>query len=185
MSTERYDGKTRKDDIRKWTLIISAVVIVFIAIQIGLHFLKKQTAPDYTVVDLCYGTIREETQEHIKRVVGEVVGDKNGNGNVNVSVKSLLPDYMGGYEENAAPLFAGDYVLFFMTDPSPWEGDLIAEVIDLEGTALYNEYVQFGNGVEFYACILNTKDKDMEEAHRIVDAFLNEEVEDSALESGA
>lgn len=182
MSTERYDGKTRKDDIRKWTLIISAAVVVFIAIQIGLHFLKKANAPDYVVVDMCEGTLTEKTQEHIKRVVGEVVGDKDGNGNVKVSIKSLVSPYLGGYDETAAPLFTGDYVLFFMFDPSPWGSEILAKKISLKGTALCDEYDEHNVGASFYACILNTNDKDMEEAQRIVDAFLNEEPEDSALE---
>jgi hypothetical protein len=177
-STERYDGKSRKDDIRKWSIIVGIVVILFVGLQIGLHFLKKATAADYTVVDMCDGRLTEAVQEHIKQITGGVVGDKNENGNVKVSIKSIMSGYMSDYTESAAAMFTGDYVLFFMIDPAPWDEDILAEKIDLTGTPLWEEWATTNSEMHLYACILNTNDKDMEEAQNIVDAILNEEASD-------
>lgn len=179
-STERYDGKTRRDDILKWSIIISIAVVLFVGIQLGLHYLKKANAADYTVVDMCDGRLTEEVQGHIQQIVGAVVGDKNGNGNVKVSIKSILPEYMGGYTESAAAMFTGDYVLFFMLDPDLWDEDILAEKIDLTGTKLWEEYEKTNVGMHLYACILNTDETDMEEAHTIIDAMLNENSIDSS-----
>lgn len=174
-SRERYDGKTRQDDIKKWVPIGLIIAIICIAGMVGFHRLKKAYAPDYTIVDMCNGTLNEHIQEHIKETVGSVIGDKNGNGNVNVSIKSLVPAYMSSYSESAAAMFTGDYVLFFMLDPAPWNEDVLAIKTDLTGTKLWEEWSATYGPMHLYACVLNTNDKDMEEAQRIIDAFLAEE----------
>lgn len=171
---ERYDGKTRKDDIRKWTIIISIAVVVILGLSIAFRQFKKATAADYAVVDMCNGLCNEEMQAEIRRIVGDVVGDKNENGKVKVEIKSIMPGHFGGYTDTAAPLFTGDYVLFFMLDPNPWDEDLLVEKINLRGTKLWQ---MMNTELPLYACILNTKDRDVEEAREIVDAILSEPAE--------
>jgi hypothetical protein len=177
-STERYDGKTRKDDIKKWTIITVIAVVSFVGLQVGLHFLKKANAADYVIVDMTEGRLKEDAQEHIKQIAGNVIGDKNGNGTVKVSIKSIMSGFASDYTESAAAMFTGDYILFFMTDPEPWDEDILIEKIDLTDTPLYQEWEVTNPGMRLYACILNAKDEEVEEAQRIVDAILNEDTND-------
>ena len=184
ISTERYDGKTRKDDVKKWTLIISLGVILFVDLQVGLHFLKKANAPDYVIVDMCRGLLKEDITERIQDTTAQVVGDKNGNGKATVSVKKVTPttvgvyggsDEAGGYDESTAALFTGDYVLFLMLDPSPWDDSILAERIDLTETELWES---LNTPLPVYACILNTDEEQMEEAGRIIEALRDMKMSD-------
>lgn len=184
MSTERYDDKTRKDDVKKWTLIISLGVILFAGLQVGLHFLKKANAPDYVIVDMCSGLLKEDITEHIQETAAQVIGDKNGNGKATVSIKKVMPTDVGGrdestvaggYDESAAVLFAGDYVLFLMLDPSPWDDDILAERIDLTETELWE---RMNTPLPLYGCILNTDEEKMEEAKRIIEALRDMKMSD-------
>ena len=122
---ERYDGKTRKDDIKKWMLISIPIVLVVIGLLAGMHFLKKAKAPDYTVVKLCDPPLTEAATEDI-RTAASVLGDLDGNGKVNVAVKELRPGPLGEFDESVAPVFLGDYVLFLISNPNRWGADILA-----------------------------------------------------------
>jgi hypothetical protein len=165
---ERYDGKTRQDDIKKWTLIAIPIVVAIVACLIGMRALKKATAPDYTIVTLCNGSINEDAKAIIEDAAAQVVGDKNGNGKIKISFKEVMPATFGGYDVSASALFTGDYVLFLIIDPSPWSSDILAEKIDLSGTKFWTE---LNTALPVYGCILNTKEKDMEEARKIIEAL--------------
>ncbi len=167
-STERYDGKTRKDDIRKYTIIAIIVAAAVIACGIGIFLFHRATAPDYTFIDANYGDIPEETLENIENVIGEVVGDKNNNGKVKVNAKVVMPATFGGYSLMLEPMFTGDYILFLISDPSQFE-DMFIETIDISSSPLLAECCGT------YACILDTDDRDVEEAEQIVAALLTAE----------
>lgn len=177
-STERYDGKTRKDDIKKWIPIVTLAILLFIGLQVGIHFLKKANAADYTIVDMCSGLLKEDAAEALKKVAAEVIGDKDENGRVIIDIKQVMPAVFGGYDESAAALFTGDYILFLMLDPTPWDENILAEKIDLTGTAIWES---MNTPLSVYGCILNTDEEDMAEAHKIIEA-LQQKVEDQDQE---
>lgn len=171
---ERYDGKTRKDDIKKWTLIAIPIVVVILACFIGMHLLKKANAPDYTIVTLCNGSINEEAKASIEEAAAQVVGDKDGNGKIKIAFKDVMAANLGGYDVSASALFTGDYVLFLITDPSQWSSDVLAEKVNLSGTKFWAE---LDTELPVYGCILNTKEKDMEEARKIIEALQDQELD--------
>ena len=178
---ERYDGKTRKDDRKQHALIALLVILLLVALGTVTHLLKKAREPDYTVVDLSEGSFTEETIAYIREVAGPYIGDRNGNGKVRIAVKSVRPEVFGGYDTNTAALFTGDYVLFFVADPTPWYGDILAEEYDLEGTALWDTLNLRATDCPYlHACILNTNDHDMDEARQIINAILDTAEERSA-----
>ena len=172
-SEERYDGKSRKDDIKKWMGIVAAALIVIVACAVGMHQLKKSAAADYTIVDMCDGNLSDEAKAYVQQVAAEVIGDKNGNGNVKISFKEVLPAAFGGYGESAGALFTGDYVLFLMLDPDSWNEDILAEKIDLSGTEMW-ELMKIEMPV--YACILNTDEEEIAEAEQIVSSMLGGQI---------
>ena len=170
---ERYDGKSRKDDMRKYGAIAAVVIVLFIGLQVGFHFLKKANAPDYYVLFACnsYEPTEEMTAD-LTEAVAEVIGDRNGNGKKTADFKVVHPDAWGDYSQLYA-FFTGDYVLFFMLEPERYgEEDLFVSTTDLEGTKIYQD-----SGIPFpmYACILNTADDDVEDAQRILELLQNQE----------
>lgn len=170
---ERYDGKTRKDDIKKWLLIGIPVAIVVIGLMIGSNLLKKANAADYTVVTLCDPALNEAVMEDIKAAAGQVIGDRNGNGNVKIAVKELRPGPLGDFDESVSVMFNGDYPLFLISSPQRWSEDILAEKINLTGTKLWYD---LNRQEALYGCILNTDEEDMEEAKQIIDAIMAQEV---------
>ena len=167
-SSERYDGKTRKDDLKKWVPIMVLVIILFVGLQVGLHFLKKSNAADYVIVDMCNGLLTEDAKEHVQQTAAEVVGDKDENGKIKISMKEVLPAEFGGYDESAGVLFTGDYVLFLMLDPNLLDENILAKKVDLTGTDIW-ESMDTSSSV--YACILNTDEDDMIEAEKIIESL--------------
>ena len=129
---ERYDGKTRKDDIRKYTLIGLGVLIVIVGISLLTGFLKRKNTvePDYRVVIACSESLSQDVVEALENAIGGVVGDRNGDGTVSVAVQSLrLVDLSGNIDlanpgENADDDFNrmavyladGSYDLFLLSD---------------------------------------------------------------------
>lgn len=164
---ERYDGKTRKDDIRKWTLISIPILLALIGFFVGLHVLKKANAPDYTVVTLCDPVLTDAAMEDIRQAAA-VLGDLDGNGKVKIAIKELRPGPLGEFDDSAAAVFTGDYVLFLISRPGRWTSDLLAVKTDLTDTKLWSD-MQTADPV--YGCILNTKEEDMAQAQRIIDAL--------------
>ena len=129
---ERYDGKTRKDDIKKYTLIGLDVLIVVVGISLLSGFLKRKNTvePDYRVVVACSESLSQDVVDDLENVIGGVVGDRNGDGTVSVSVQALrLVDVSGNIDlanpgENAdddfnrmaIDLADGSYELFLLSD---------------------------------------------------------------------
>lgn len=165
---ERYDGKTRKDDIRKYTLIGVPIALLVIGFFVGLHFLKKAGAADYTVVVMCNGTLNEAAQADLEEAVKSAVGDANGNGRITVDFKEVMPAVFGGYDMTASALFTGDYVFFLILDPSQWGSDILAVKKNLSGTKFWKD---LDTEMNVYGCILNTDETRMNEAKRILKAL--------------
>lgn len=172
---ERYDGKTRKDDYIKYGCIGAAALVLFIGLQVGLHFLKKANADDYTVAYVCNLELNETARQDIQDAVAEVVGDKDGNGKVKVGIKEVYQErnpevFGGGYDMSA--MFTGDYVLFLMADPSSYTEDIFISKTNLSESKLW---VDAGaGGLPIYGCVLNTKDRDVEEAEQIIQKLLEQ-----------
>jgi hypothetical protein len=164
---ERYDGKTRKDDIKKWTLIISAVLVLFIGLQVGLHFLKKANAPDYTIVTLCNRALTEAAAQDLTEAAQPIVAEALGKDTAKISVREVLPT-ASGFDESVTTLFTGDYVLFIIAEPYQFSAEMLPEQVNLAGTKLYSDQQRFG---PLYACILSTSDQEMETARQIIAAI--------------
>ena len=129
---ERYDGKTRKDDIKKYTLIGLGVLLVIVGISLLTGFLKQKNTvgPDYQVVVACSESLSQDVVEGLENAIGGVVGDCNGDGTVSVTVQALrLVDLSGNIDlanpgENADDDFNrmaiyladGAYDLFLLSD---------------------------------------------------------------------
>ena len=129
---ERYDGKTRKDDIKKYTLFGLGVLIVVVGISLLTGFLKRKNTvePDYRVVVACSESLSQDVVEDLENVIGGVVGDRNGDGTVSITVQALrLVDVSGNIDlanpgENAdddfnrmaIDLADGSYELFLLSD---------------------------------------------------------------------
>ena len=129
---ERYDGKTRKDDIKKYTLIGLGVLIVVVGSSLLTGYLKRKNTvePDYRVVVACSESLSQDVVDDLENVIGGVVGDRNGDGTVSVTVQALrLVDVSGNIDlanpgENADDDFNrmaiyladGSYDLFLLSD---------------------------------------------------------------------
>ena len=129
---ERYDGKTRKDDIKKYTLIGLGVLIVVVGSSLLTGYLKRKNTvePDYQVVVACSESLSQDVVDDLENVIGGVVGDCNGDGTVSVTVQTLrLVDVSGNIDlanpgENADDDFNrmavyladGSYDLFLLSD---------------------------------------------------------------------
>lgn len=173
---ERYDGKTRKDDIKKWTLIITAAVVAFVGLQVGIHFLKKANEADVVYVDMCAGLLKDEGRKMIKSAIKEVWEDTDGNGRVIVDYKQILSGetaefdreantYRANYGGEISVLFNGDYVLFFTLDPSAFSADTMAVKEDLSGTALWET---LNTPLALYACVLNTDEEQVQMGKEVI-----------------
>lgn len=129
---ERYDGKTRRDDIKKYMLIGLAVLIVIVGITLLTGYLKRKNTvePDYKIVVACSEALGQDVVEALENAVGGVTGDLNGDGTVSVVVQALrLVDQSGNIDlanpgENADDDFNrmavyladGSYSLFLLSD---------------------------------------------------------------------
>ena len=88
---ERYDGKTRKDDIKKYTLIGLAVLVVILGLILLTSYLKRQNTvePDYRAVIACSESLSQEVVEELENVIGGIVGAANGDGKVRIDIQAL------------------------------------------------------------------------------------------------
>lgn len=113
---ERYDGKTRGDDIKKWILRLGIPVGLLLIISLLLNFLIPRTPePDLSIllmdppdVDAC---------DRLESAVVALMTDINGDGQVRVSVaESTLTSGNLSDNMNAADLYFADpdYDLFLM-----------------------------------------------------------------------
>lgn len=120
---ERYDGKTRKDDIKKYTLIGLAVVVVLVGFFLLQHFFgTKDPDPDYTVLYAGDYSLSDSASEYMAEYIGEIVGDLNGDGTVLVDVISISvnPEDYGTsttmFQYLAIQMANEDVQLVFLTD---------------------------------------------------------------------
>ena len=131
---ERYDRKTRKDDIKKYTLIGLAVLVVILGLILLTSYLKKQNTvePDYRAVIACSESLSRDVVEELENVIGGIAGDANGDGKVSIDIQALkLVDVSGNIDlanpgENSDDAFNrmamylanGEYNLFLLSDES-------------------------------------------------------------------
>ena len=169
---ERYDGKTRKDDFVKYGCIGGAVVLVFVLLQVGMHFLKKANANDYTVAYVSDVALNDAARQDIQEAVATVVGDKDGNGKIKVGFKEFSPPGPGNYDSSV--MFAGEYVLFLISEPSYYMDEIFASKTDLAESKLWKDMRVERPFFSMYGCILNTKDRDVEEAEQIIQKLLEQ-----------
>lgn len=93
---ERYDGKTKRDDYIKYGLIAFGVLVVLGLLIWFTGFLKqrRQVSYDYTVVIASEEAFNSAMVQDLESVFGDIVGDRNGDGKVNISVETLrLTDF--------------------------------------------------------------------------------------------
>lgn len=129
---ERYDGKTRKDDIIKYTLIVAGILILLIAFTFLTRWLKHKNTvePDYRVVVACSEVLSQDVVDDLENAIGGVTGDLNGDGKVAIQVQALqLVDMSGNidlmqptgnadddFKRMAVYLADGSYNLFLLSD---------------------------------------------------------------------
>lgn len=129
---ERYDRKTRKDDIKKYTLIGLAVLVAIVGLILLTSYLKKKNTvkPDYRAVIACSESLSQEVVDDLENVIGGIVGDANGDGKVSIDIQALkLVDVSGDIDlanpvENSDDAFNrmamylanGEYNLFLLSD---------------------------------------------------------------------
>lgn len=79
---ERYDGKTKKDDYKKYALIALGVVAVIIVINVITYVVKKVShpTPDVSVVVACAKVVDFQVQDEMELYLKPLVGDLDGNG---------------------------------------------------------------------------------------------------------
>lgn len=88
---ERYDGKTKKDDYKKYALIALGVVLVIVLYCVITKVIKKVShpTPDLTVTVACAKVVDYQVQDQIERVLEPMVGDLDGNGREVVEIEAL------------------------------------------------------------------------------------------------
>lgn len=129
---ERYDGKTRKDDVKKYVLIGIGAFALIVGLMVLTGGLKRRNMveSDYHLVVACSETLNQDVASDLEDVVGGIVGDVNGDGTVKVEIQTLkLVDVSGNIDlanpgENtdddfnrmAVYLANGEYHLFLLSD---------------------------------------------------------------------
>ena len=171
---ERYDGKTRKDDIKKYALIGAGIVLVIILYNLTAYAIRRLShpTPDMSVVIASTKILDDQMTGDAEALLAPLVGDLDGNGKAVVEVIPLnlwretameadsdtakLSEYMGD----------GTYKLFLISSDANWRlyckeshcralpEDLAEEdpyYVKLPGSALFQE-AKMGL-IDFYACI--------------------------------
>lgn len=79
---ERYDGKTKKDDYKKYALIALGVVAVIIVINVITYVVRKVShpTPDMSIVVACAKVVDFQMQDEMELYLKPLVGDLDGNG---------------------------------------------------------------------------------------------------------
>ena len=88
---ERYDGKTRKDDYKKYALIAAGVVALIVAYKLvtwGIYRLSHP-APDLTVVLACERVLDFDAEDTLESELSACIPDLDGNGKTVVDVVPL------------------------------------------------------------------------------------------------
>ena len=171
---ERYDGKTRKDDIKKYVLIGVGVVLLIILYNLTTYAIRRLShpTPDMSVVIASTKILDDQMTEDAEKLLSPLVGDLDGNGKAGVDVIPLnlwrnsaieadsdsakLSDYMSD----------GTYHLFLISSDANWSfyckasfcrelpEDLAtgnAYCVKLPGNALFQDEKM--GLIDFYGCI--------------------------------
>lgn len=142
---ERYDGKARKDDIRKWCLILIPIALCLLIWFLYIRHIADGPEPDLEIL-LIAGLSQEDKIGTLEAQFSSLVGDLNGDGEAYVkvhfgSVASL--DSGGGLMDSSMVYFSEpDYDLFLMPSTTAAvyeEAEYFDEVYDLSGSALLQE----------------------------------------------
>lgn len=88
MGMERYDGKTKKDDYKKYALIALAVVVVIILYNVFTAVVQKLSHPDPDVVVIFGAETVTDFQEEddMELFLKQFATDLDGNGKIVVDV---------------------------------------------------------------------------------------------------
>lgn len=79
---ERYDGKTKKDDYKKYALIALGVAAVIVLYNVVTKLIYKVShpTPDVKVAVACEKVVDFQMQDGIEAYLSPLVGDLDGNG---------------------------------------------------------------------------------------------------------
>lgn len=129
---ERYDGKTKKDDYKKYALIALGVVAVIIVINVITYVVRKVShpTPDLSIVVACAKVVDFQVQDEMELYLKPLVGDLDGNGREvaevvplrTVANEAIAQAGLGavGAEDDISRLSAyiasGEYKLFVVSD---------------------------------------------------------------------
>ena len=88
---ERYDGKTRKDDIKKYILIGLGIVLLIVLYNATVYLVKRVShpTPDITVVIASTKILDYVMADEAEAFLAPLVGDLDGNGKAVVEVIPL------------------------------------------------------------------------------------------------
>lgn len=87
---ERYDGKTRKDDIKKYVLIAAAVILIIVLYKVltGVIYKVSHPAPDVVVVYGAAMVTDFQMEDEMEAALKKYAADLDGNGR---SVVDVVP----------------------------------------------------------------------------------------------
>jgi hypothetical protein len=125
---ERYDGKTRRDDIKKYILIA-----VIVAVAVGAWLLiynlfgTKNKAADLNVTFVSYGVPSDSAQEQLESFLKETVGDANGDGRTIVRIYYVDFSMGNGDDQMLVQLSESDRALFLLSNQTSAYGSGASE----------------------------------------------------------
>jgi len=98
---ERYDGKTRKDDVKKYILIAIGVILLIVLYKLFVYIVVRVShpTPDMRVVIVSTKIIDYSLADEAESYLGPLAGDLDGNGR---AVVEVIPLNMAGNEGIAA-----------------------------------------------------------------------------------
>lgn len=125
---ERYDGKTKKDDYKKYALIAAGIILVIVLYKVitSVTYALSHPTPDITVVVGCEAVIDFQMEDEMELYLKEFATDLDGNGKVvvdlvpydirrNEAVDASGVLEVGGWERFGASIENGDGALYLMT----------------------------------------------------------------------
>lgn len=141
---ERYDGKTKKDDYKKYALIAAGVVAVIILYHLLTTVIYKVShpTPDLTVVVGCEAIIDHMMEDGMEAELKTLAADLDGNGKTvvdvvpydtrsNSAISESGTNHVGAQDGGglfAAELEEGDALIFIKTGRDGFDGDVCAKL---------------------------------------------------------
>lgn len=171
---ERYDGKTRKDDIKKYILICIGIVVLIVLYVLTTRTIKRLShpTPDMSIVIASTKILDDTMSENAENLLSPLVGDLDNNGKEVVEVVPLNLWRNSGIETDSDTSKLHDYIangtyrLFLISSDANWKlyckpsycralpQDLADEdsyFVKIPGNVLFQE-IKMGL-IDFYACI--------------------------------